>query len=67
MRLKKVKIWGSTMLRSIRDAQENGEIILVSYTKTEEKEVALWKKLGGGYKSLTQFFRCGTIIEENIH
>ena len=55
------------MLRSIRDAQENGEIILVSYTKTEEKEVALWKKLGGGYKSLTQFFRCGTIIEENIH
>ncbi len=55
------------MLRSIRDAQQNGEIILVSYTKTDEKEVAVWERAGGGYKSLTQFFRCGTIIEENVH
>jgi hypothetical protein len=55
------------MLRSIRDAQQNGEIILVSYTKTDEKEVAVWEKAGGGYKSLTQFFKCGTIIEENVH
>ena len=67
MRFIKVKIWGFIMLRSIRDAQKNGEIILVSYTKTDEKEVAVWEKAGGGYKSLTQFFRCGTIIEENIH
>ena len=67
MRLKKVKIRGFIMLRSIRDAQQNGEIILVSYTKTDEKEVAVWEKAGGGYKSLTQFFKCGTIIEENIH
>ena len=67
MRLKKVKIPAQIMLRSIRDAQKNGEIILVSYTKTDEKEVAVWEKAGGGYKSLTQFFRCGTIIEEDVH
>tara|TARA_Y100000004_G_scaffold106291_1_gene119278 strand:+ start:2299 stop:2502 length:204 start_codon:yes stop_codon:yes gene_type:complete len=67
VRLKKVKIPPQIMLRSIRDAQKNGEIILVSYTKTDEKEVAVWEKAGGGYKSLTQFFRCGTIIEENVH
>ena len=67
MRLKKVKIPAQIMLRSIRDAQKNGEIILVSYTQTDEKEVAVWEKAGGGYKSLTHFLRCGTVIEENIH
>ena len=67
MRFIKVKIRGFIMLRSIRDAQQNGEIILVSYTQTEEKEVAVWEIAGGGYKSLTHFLRCGTIIEENIH
>lgn len=67
MRLKKVKIPAQIMLRSIRDAQQNGEIILVSYTQTDEKEVAVWEKAGGGYLSLTHFLRCGTIIEENVH
>lgn len=67
MRLKKVKIRGSTMLQSIRDAQQNGEIILVSYTQTDEKEVAVWERADGGFKSLTHFLRCGTIIEENVH
>ena len=67
MRFIKVKIRGFIMLRSIRDAQQNGEITLVSYTQTDEKEVAVWEIAGGGYKSLTHFLRCGTIIEENIH
>ena len=67
MRLKKVKIPPQIMLRSIRDAQKNGEITLVSYTQTDEKEVAVWEKADGGYKSLTHILRCGTIIEENVH
>ena len=67
MRLKKVKIRGFIMLRSIRDAQNDGSIRLVYYRQTDEKEVATWEKRGGGFKTLTHYLKCGTIIEENVH